>query len=58
MKRYLVEAGGNAVLADENPGDVKAFDGGGEKGLQILQKSNNKDAMNKTSTKYGPWYIL
>jgi hypothetical protein len=58
MKRYLVKAGTNVVLADGNSGDIKAIDGGGESGLQILQKLNRKDVINKTSPKYGLWYLL
>jgi PPK2 family polyphosphate:nucleotide phosphotransferase len=40
MKRYLVEAGKKIVLADRDPGDTKAFDGGKEKGLKALQELN------------------
>ena len=40
MKRYLIEAGRKIVLADRDPGDTKAFDGGKEKGLKKLQELN------------------
>jgi PPK2 family polyphosphate:nucleotide phosphotransferase len=40
MKRYLAEAGKKIVLADRDPGDTKAFDGGKEKGLKTLQELN------------------
>ena len=38
MKRYLVETGKKIVLADRDPGDTGAFDGGKEKGLKVLQE--------------------
>lgn len=40
MKRYLVEAGKKIVLAERNPEDTKAFEGGKEKGLKKLQELN------------------
>jgi hypothetical protein len=58
MKRYLVKAGRNVVLANGNPDDVKAFDGGKEKSLKTLQESSDEDVINNTSTPYGPWYTL
>jgi hypothetical protein len=44
-------AGRKAVLANGIPGGIKAFDGGMEKGLQILQKSNDEGVMNTTNTR-------
>lgn len=40
MKRYLVEPGKKIVLAERNPSDTKAFEGGKEKGLMALQELN------------------
>lgn len=40
MKRYLVEPGKKIVLAERNPNDSKAFEGGKEKGLKALQELN------------------
>lgn len=42
MKRYLAEAGKKIVLADRDPSDTKAFDGGKEKGLKALQELNKE----------------
>jgi PPK2 family polyphosphate:nucleotide phosphotransferase len=40
MKRYLVEPGKKILLAERNPNDTKAFEGGKEKGLKALQELN------------------
>lgn len=40
MKRYLVEPGKKIVLAERNSNDLKAFEGGKEKGLKALQELN------------------
>ena len=40
MKRYLVEPGKKIVLAERNPNDTGAFEGGKEKGLKVLQELN------------------
>lgn len=42
MKRYLVEPGEKIDFAKCDPNDIKAFDGGKEKGLQVLQKLNGE----------------
>ncbi len=40
MKRYWVEPGKKIVLAERNPSDTKAFEGGKEQGLKALQELN------------------
>ena len=42
MKRYLVEPGGKASLAERDPGETGEFDGGKEKGLKAVEKLNQE----------------